>query len=181
MTRTSPIVSLAPSIFSSRCSVTSLVHSLMVQRHFHHPSSSSLTVSTSVGATMINQVILSHIHDLVDKHRLPLRFLITSRPESHIRETFDEPVMSSVTKVLSIYGDFGARRDVLTYLRDEFRRIQDSKRHKDIMQFVPKPWPSDRVIEQIAEKSGGISSTPPPSSNMLTRSTFHALTDLIKY
>jgi len=30
-------------------------------------------------------VILSHIHDLVDKHRLPLRFLITSRPESHIR------------------------------------------------------------------------------------------------
>jgi len=69
-------------------------------------------------------VILSNIHDLVDKHRLPLRFLIMSRPESHIRETFDEPVMSSLTNVLSLYGNFG---DVERYLRDEFRRIQDSK------------------------------------------------------
>jgi len=99
--------------------------------------------------------ILSDIHDLVDKHHLPLRFLITSRPEPHIQETFDEPVMSSVTQVLSIYGDFLARRDVLAYLRDEFSRIQDSKRHKDIMQFIPKPWPSNRVVELIAEKSGG--------------------------
>ena len=99
--------------------------------------------------------ILSDIHDLVDKHHLPLRFFITSRPESHIQETFDEPVMRRVTEVLSIYGDFLARRDVLAYLRDEFSRIQDSKRHKDIMQFIPKPWPSDRVIELIAKKSGG--------------------------
>ena len=63
--------------------------------------------------------------------------------------------MSGVTQVLSIYEDFGARRDVLTYLRDEFRLIQDSKRHKDILQSVPKPWPSDRIIQSIAEKSGG--------------------------
>jgi len=97
-------------------------------------------------------VILSHIHDLVDKHRLPLRFFITSRPESHIRETFDEPLMSSVTQVFSISGDFG---DVLMYLQDEFMRIQDSKRHKEIMRSVPKPWPSNRVIQSIAEKSGG--------------------------
>ena len=100
-------------------------------------------------------LILSLIHDLVDKYRLPLRFLIASRPESHIQEIFDEPVMRSVTKVVSIYGDFGARRDVLTYLRDEFRRIQDSKRHQDVMQFVLKPWPPGDAIEQIADKSGG--------------------------
>ena len=53
-TRTSPIVSLAPSNSSSRFSVTRLVHFLTVERDFHHLSSSSLTVSTSVGATMIN-------------------------------------------------------------------------------------------------------------------------------
>ena len=63
--------------------------------------------------------------------------------------------MRSVTKVLSIYGDFRAYRDVLTYLRGEFRRIQDSKRHKGILQSVPKPWPPNRVIKSIAEKSGG--------------------------
>ena len=100
-------------------------------------------------------LVLSHIHDLVDKHRLPLRFFITSRPESHIREKFDELAVSSVTKVLSIYGDFGARDDVKKYLRAEFSRIQDSKRHQDMMQFIPKPWPSDKVIEQITDKSGG--------------------------
>ena len=99
--------------------------------------------------------ILSDVHDLVHKHCLPLRFLIVSRPESHIRETLDKSAMSSITEVLSVYGDFGARDDVKTYLRDEFRRIQDSEMHQDIMQFVPKPWPSDSVIEQIVEKSGG--------------------------
>jgi len=100
-------------------------------------------------------IILSDVHDIVDKHRLLLRFLITSRPESHIHETFDEPVLSSATEVLSIYGDFGAYRDVLTYLRDEFRRIQDSKRHKAVLQSIPKPWPFNRVMELIVEKSGG--------------------------
>ena len=63
--------------------------------------------------------------------------------------------MSSVTKVVSIYGDFSARRDVVAYLRDEFRRIKRSLRHRDIMRFAPDPWPSDKVIEKIAEKSGG--------------------------
>jgi len=99
--------------------------------------------------------ILDDVYDLVDKHRLPLRILITSRPESHIRERFDQHPMSSVTKVVSIYGDFFARRDVMAYLRDEFRRIRGSQRHRDIMQFVSGPWPSDRVIKQIAERSGG--------------------------
>jgi len=99
--------------------------------------------------------VLSNVHDLVVKRRLPLRFFITSRPESHIQEMFDDSAMSSVTKVVSIYEDFGARRDVLRYLCDEFKRIQESKRHKDILQSVPKPWPPDRVIGLIAEKSGG--------------------------
>jgi hypothetical protein len=100
-------------------------------------------------------IILSDVLDPVDKHRLPLRFLIMSRPESHIQETFAEPVMSSLTKVLSIYGSFGAHFDVVKYLRDEFRRIHNSKRHKDIIQFVSTSWPSDKVIQQIAKKSGG--------------------------
>ena len=48
-------------------------------------------------------------------------FFNASRPEPHIQETFDEPLMSSLTKVLSIYGDFDVHHDILTYLRDEFR------------------------------------------------------------
>ena len=44
-------------------------------------------------------VIFPHVCDLVNKHRLPLLILITSRPESHIRDTFDEPVMRRVAEV----------------------------------------------------------------------------------
>ena len=57
MTRILSIASLALSIFSSRCSVASPspVYSLVIQRPFHHLSSSLSTVSTSVGATTINQ------------------------------------------------------------------------------------------------------------------------------
>ena len=57
-------------------------------------------------------IILSDVRDLLYKHRLPLLFLITSRPKSHIRETFEEPVMSSLTEVVELGADsdFRTRR-----------------------------------------------------------------------
>ena len=99
--------------------------------------------------------ILAQIAHMVNIHHLPLRFLIVSRPEAYLCEAFDEPDLANITKILSLHGDLKARDDVSIYLQSELARIYDSRRHRDIMEFVPRPWPSDDVIRRLGDKSGG--------------------------
>ena len=99
--------------------------------------------------------IVAQVSHMVNTQHLPLRFLIISRPESHLMEAFQERGLKDITKVLSLYGDYGASGDVSIYLRSEFSRIHNAARHRDIMQFVPRPWPSDDIIKQLVWKSGG--------------------------
>ena len=99
--------------------------------------------------------ILAEVSCMVKTHHLPLRFVIVSRPESHLYDAFEEPSMAIITKSLSLYDDFWARVDVSSYLRSEFSRIHDSKRHKYVMQLVPTPWPSEDAIQKIVHNSWG--------------------------
>jgi hypothetical protein len=102
------------------------------------------------------RLILKFVHELIDKYRLPLRFLIVSRPEPQIRRMFEGAgVLQSISEVLSLYGSKDADRDVLTFLKSEFTRIHDSERHMDVMEFVPKPWPSDEVLQELSRRSEG--------------------------
>ena len=96
--------------------------------------------------------ILAEVARLVNTHHLPLRFLIVSRPEAHICEAFEEPDLANIAVTLSLYG---ARDDVSKYLRTEFSRISDAKRYKDVLEFVPRPWPSEDIIDRLVDKSGG--------------------------
>jgi len=57
---------------------------------------------------------------MVRTHHLPLRFLIVSRPESRLEETFEEQDLANITKVLSLYSDYWASSDVSMYLQSEF-------------------------------------------------------------
>ncbi|KAF7328445.1 putative nwd2 protein [Mycena sanguinolenta] len=77
----------------------------------------------------------------------PLRFIIASRPEPHIRQVFDS---SS-----SHYCSFNVEQsfhDVRNYLRDELSRI-----HRDhlTMQNISSPWPIHHVLEELVRKSSG--------------------------
>ena len=97
---------------------------------------------------------LLHILDLAETYTLPLRFLIFSRPEPQICHFFDTVAINASTRI-SIYGDHQAREDVRLFLRTEFNRIHDSERHAAIMKHVPKPWPSDEIVQLLADRSGG--------------------------
>lgn len=99
--------------------------------------------------------IISHILDLVHLHRLPIRFLVISRPEPHIRHSFNDSGMRSYLTTLSLYGDCQAQNDVCVFLRSGFAKIRESERHSDTMKFISEPWPSDDVIQVLAERSGG--------------------------
>jgi len=99
-------------------------------------------------------ILLLHILELVETHHLPLRFLIFSRPEPQICHFFDTIAISASTRI-SIYGDHQAREDVRLFLRTEFNTIHNSERHAAIMKHVPKPWPSDEIVQCLADRSDG--------------------------
>ena len=63
------------------------------------------------------------IRALVDvTHHLPFRFLFASRPESHIQQTFESPLIKPKAKVLSL-RDFQAHDDVRNYLEQQLMEI----------------------------------------------------------
>jgi len=99
--------------------------------------------------------ILAQISRIVRTRHLPLRFLIVSRPESHIREAFEEPEPAAITQVLSLYGDYQDLSDVDKYLRSELSRIYGAKRHRGVMESVPSPWPSEDIIQRLVRQSEG--------------------------
>ena len=51
------------------------------------------------------QSILRLLCETITVHRLPLRFLIGSRPESHIRDSFDQESLYIVTRRVTEYRD----------------------------------------------------------------------------
>ena len=85
--------------------------------------------------------------------RLPFRFLLTSRPEEHIRNAFARPTTRSKTHSVALH-DFPARDDIRAYLELEFVNIRSD--HEVYLREVSKPWPSPAVLEELVEKSEGL-------------------------
>ncbi|KAF7372953.1 putative nwd2 protein [Mycena sanguinolenta] len=79
----------------------------------------------------VQQQILRAIRNASAHLTIPLRFFIASRPEPHIRESFE---------------------DIRKYLRDEFLRIHSEHR---TTANIPLPWPSRDVLEQLVKNSSG--------------------------
>ncbi|KAF8337233.1 hypothetical protein F5887DRAFT_920525 [Amanita rubescens] len=94
------------------------------------------------------------IHALVDvTYYLPFRFLFASRPESHIRQTFQSSLIKPKTYVLSL-RDFQAHHDVGNYLKQHLTEIH--RQNYNIMQKVPHPWPSAEQLVALVQKSEGL-------------------------
>jgi hypothetical protein len=97
----------------------------------------------------IQQEILQSIGSVIHDSSLPLRFLVTSRPEPHIHEIFT----GSLNKLhcpLNVNKSF---EDVRKYLHNEFIRIH--QQHRATMAMVPAPWPSPEIIDNLINKSSG--------------------------
>ena len=73
--------------------------------------------------------ILSHVSELTTKYHLPIRFLIVSRPEPHIKHFFDISIAQNSSLGLSIYGHDAQYGDVYTFLRSKFDEISASERY----------------------------------------------------
>ena len=93
------------------------------------------------------KLLLALIGNEVLLRQMPLRFLICSRPEPHIQETFGAETMKAVTQALKLDNSFAPNDDIRRYLEDEFFRIFTKRQIS--------PLPSSDNIDRIVSKSSG--------------------------
>lgn len=96
--------------------------------------------------------ILQLIGNALIEHKLPLRFLIASRPEPHIRDGFDSPSLLPVSQRLMLRDDFRTQNDIKKYLEDGFA---DICRTSQAMAHVEMPWPGKDVIDTLTQHACG--------------------------
>ena len=100
----------------------------------------------------IQQNILALISKaVIDK--IPLRFLIASRPEAHIRECFDQIDLHTITRRVVLDDSFNPNKDIELILRKGFAEIYNRNRH--VMSQTSNNWPGDGIIDQLVQKSSG--------------------------
>jgi hypothetical protein len=97
--------------------------------------------------------VIRLLGDTFAAHQLPCRFLLTSRPEEHIRNAFARPMTRSKTYSLALQ-DFPAHDDICAFLQSQF--IDLLRDNEVYLRAVPKPWPSPEVLAELVEKSEGL-------------------------
>jgi hypothetical protein len=98
------------------------------------------------------QLILRLLYETITVHRLPLRFLIGSRPESHIRDSFDQESLYTVTRRVVLDEKFDPGRDIQVILQDGFAKIRAKN---SILSHVEQPWPKEGIIDLLVQRSSG--------------------------
>ncbi len=94
------------------------------------------------------------INDSVQKHNLPLIWLVCSRPEPHIKYTFSQLEYSLTCDREELLIDAEARADVELFLRESFQKIR--LRYRSIIS-TPEgtTWPSETIFDKISQTSSG--------------------------
>jgi hypothetical protein len=98
------------------------------------------------------QLILRLLCETITVHKLPLRFLIGSRPESHIRDSFDQESLYTVTRRVILDEKFDPGRDIQVFLQDGFAKICAKN---PILSHVEQPWPKEGIIDLLVQRSSG--------------------------
>jgi hypothetical protein len=98
------------------------------------------------------QSILQLLCEAIKVHKLPLRFLIGCRPESHIHVCFDQESLYTITHRVVLDDTFNPRRDIRVFLQDGFAKIYAGN---SIFSHVEQPWPSQGIVDLLVQRSSG--------------------------
>ncbi|KAF9059732.1 hypothetical protein BDP27DRAFT_1191729, partial [Rhodocollybia butyracea] len=100
------------------------------------------------------QRILSLLRDTMYKHPLPFRILITSRPEPHIKESFNTPQLRSICCWMPLDNNlYQASCEIRVFLHEKFQEILHH--HLYTMGHVPRPCPTYNQIDALVGKASG--------------------------
>jgi hypothetical protein len=100
----------------------------------------------------VQRNILDVLANSQRQYRLPLVFLIVSRPEKHISLAFSTGLLSSVTTRVALDNSYLPDDDIKLFLADKFQEIKST--HPLHAHILPQ-WPCPDVFNQLVEKSSG--------------------------
>ena len=88
----------------------------------------------------------------VARYQLPLKFLIVSRPEFHIKSAVAIAGEQSTVSHLELNNDFLPNEDIHCFLTDKFREI---KACHPFRSRIPSFWPSKQQMDTLICKASG--------------------------
>lgn len=98
--------------------------------------------------------IIQHIAKIANTHGVPLRFMIISRHEPQIEESFGHLIGTFHVISLAERDHVSqARDDIRTYLQHGFNQIYQKRRH-DI--YTEHFWPTEDIIRRLVNRAGGV-------------------------
>ena len=104
------------------------------------------------GESESQRYILKILTNSINKHSVPFSFILASRPEQHIRESFGAKLLSSLTTRLVLDDKYQPDADIRMFLQSKF---QDIKNRHPSRAHLPSSWPSDEEVERLVQKSSG--------------------------
>ncbi|KDR78483.1 hypothetical protein GALMADRAFT_1253195 [Galerina marginata CBS 339.88] len=104
------------------------------------------------GKPEAQQYILRLIADSVSKFPIPLCFLIASRPEKAIRDSFNNQALLAITDRLVLDEKYHPGDDIRLFLVESFESV---KRTHELRVLLPAVWPSNNDINRLVRRSSG--------------------------
>ncbi|KAF8970583.1 hypothetical protein BDZ97DRAFT_1914481 [Flammula alnicola] len=86
---------------------------------------------------------------------LPIKVILTSRPEPWICHEFDAGLFLPHTRRLFLEQTSETDEDIRTFLRSGFSDVCSSPDHRSAMEDISKPWPADSVVDELVDKASG--------------------------
>ncbi|KAF8810496.1 hypothetical protein BYT27DRAFT_7186573 [Phlegmacium glaucopus] len=83
---------------------------------------------------------------------VPLILLIASRPEPHIRNTFNLLNKHHASRRIVLDNSYEPDADIKVFLLSRFQEI---KENHPLAVYIPKSWPSVEIIDRLVRKSSG--------------------------
>ncbi|KDR78527.1 hypothetical protein GALMADRAFT_29439, partial [Galerina marginata CBS 339.88] len=102
------------------------------------------------GKPEAQQYILKLVANSVSKFPIPLCFLIASRPEKAIRDSFNDQPLFAMTDRLILDEKYDPDDDIRLFLVESFESV---KRTHELRLLLPPVWPSNDDINRLVRKS----------------------------
>ncbi|KAJ2936417.1 hypothetical protein H1R20_g678, partial [Candolleomyces eurysporus] len=98
--------------------------------------------------------ILDLIHNL-QSHRLPLSFLILSRPEAWIKQHMQSASFGRVVEAVDLYALGDHVKDTETYIWAELSRIAARIQDDGALDRGDEEWPGKKVVQSFVQRTNG--------------------------
>jgi len=96
--------------------------------------------------------LIQFLASAMAQNQLPVRFLIVSRPEAHIKLAVALASQKITISHLELNNDFQPDEDIRRFLTDKFREIKTCHPYRS---GIPSLWPSEQQMDELICKASG--------------------------